>query len=257
MKRKVIGSMILAGLGFASSQAMAACSDIDRDALVAAAQSVVPATGTPNGGLGFPMWVTVVDETGAVCFVVNSNGEGHNSSAAWLGSRIISAQKANTANAFSHNKLALSTANLYSAVLDGGSLYGLQHSNPVDGAKAYGGNPAKYGTKKDPIVGKRLGGVNVFGGGLALYKLVENKSVKVGAIGVSGDTSCTDHVVAWKIRDQLGLDNVPVFGSFDKMFQDITDGVSASGFGHPGCLNNPINSEDGGSIDGNLDADPT
>src|SRR3989449_5661583 len=28
--------------------------------------------------------------------------------------------------------LALSTANLYSAVQPGGSLYGLQHSNPVD-----------------------------------------------------------------------------------------------------------------------------
>jgi hypothetical protein len=62
----------------------------------------------------------------------------------WLGSRVISAQKANTANDFSLSNgatlstglfpsgLALSTANLYSAVQPGGSLYGLQHSNPVD-----------------------------------------------------------------------------------------------------------------------------
>jgi hypothetical protein len=45
----------------------------------------------------------------------------------------------------------------------------------------------------------------VFGGGLALYK----KGVKVGAIGVSGDTSCTDHATAWKLRALLGFDNVP------------------------------------------------
>jgi len=250
--------MILAGLGFASSQAMAACSDIDRAAVIAAADSVVD---TPaSGGLGFPMWVTIVDETGTVCHVVNSNGEGHNSNAAWLGSRIISAQKANTANAFSHDKLALSTANLYSAVEDGGSLYGLQHSNPVDGAKAYAGNPAKYGTKKDPIVGKRLGGVNVFGGGLALYVDDNGDAAggirKVGAIGVSGDTSCTDHVVAWKIRHQLGFDHVPgdvASGGKDGLIQDISPEGSASGFGHPTCLNNPDNSEDGGSIDGNPD----
>ena len=36
--------------------------------------------------------------------------------AQWPGSRVISAQKANTANAFSLDGLALSTANLYSAV---------------------------------------------------------------------------------------------------------------------------------------------
>jgi len=39
--------------------------------------------------------------------------------------RVISAQKANTANAFSLPQLALSTANLYSAVQPGGSLFGL------------------------------------------------------------------------------------------------------------------------------------
>ena len=47
----------------------------------------------------------------------------------WLGSRVISAQKANTANAFSLPGLALSTANLYSPTQPGGSLFGLQFSN--------------------------------------------------------------------------------------------------------------------------------
>ena len=42
----------------------------------------------------------------------------------------------------------------------------------------------------------------MFGGGLAAYK----GGVKVGAVGVSGDTSCTDHMVAWRTRNTLGLD---------------------------------------------------
>ena len=55
---------------------------------------------------------------------------------------MISAQKANTANAFSLPGLALSTANLYTAVQPGGSLFGLQDSNPVNTDVAYGGNDA-------------------------------------------------------------------------------------------------------------------
>ena len=54
------------------------------------------------------------------------------------------------------------------------------------------------------MVGKRIGGVNVFGGGLALYK-----GKKVGAVGVSGDSSCADHNIAWRVRKALGLDKVP------------------------------------------------
>jgi uncharacterized protein GlcG (DUF336 family) len=99
--------------------------------------------------------------------------------------------------------LALSTANRYSAVQPGGSLYGLQHSNPVDATVAYQGSEAAFGTASDPIVGDRVGGVNVFGGGLALYL---SGGKKIGAVGVSGDTSCTDHFVTWRVRQALGLD---------------------------------------------------
>ena len=45
---------------------------------------------------------------------------------------MISAQKANTANAFSLEGFALSTANLFASTQPGGSLFGLQESNPVD-----------------------------------------------------------------------------------------------------------------------------
>ncbi len=79
------------------------------------------------------MWATLVDRDGVVKVVAFS---GDHRGDQWPGSRVISAQKANTANEFSLPKLALSTANLYSAVQPGGSLFGLQESNPVDPAVA-------------------------------------------------------------------------------------------------------------------------
>ena len=256
-------SLVAAAAATAAASAWAdTCSELaarglDHAALTSAVRAVVPASGTPNGGLGFPMWLTLVDGSGIVCAVTNSlDGTAGNADATadiWLGSRVISAQKANTANAFSNGRLALSTANLYSAVQPGGSLYGLQHSNPVDATQAYEGDAGAFGKSNDPLVGTRVGGVNVFGGGLAIYA----GGKKIGAIGVSGDTSCTDHVVAWKVRANLSLAGVPAFGNFDKMFQDIKSnphggtGISASGFGHPACLNNPTPAQAGNSIIGN------
>lgn len=193
-----------------------------------------------NGGFGFEMWATVVNRDGIVCAVVFTGG---NRGAQWPGSRVISAQKANTANAFSLPGFALSTANLYSAVQPGGSLFGLQESNPVDTSVAYGGSASAFGQANDPMVGLRIGGVNVFGGGLALYA---PSGRLVGAIGVSGDSSCADHNVAWRVRDALNLDRVPAgvnsdLTRKDNIVYDITPqagqmpGTSASGWGHPVC----------------------
>src|SRR5207247_10954897 len=108
-----------------------------------------------NGGLGFHMWATVVNRDGYVCAVAFS-GTGRGDQ--WPGSRVISAQKANTANAFSVPGFALSTANLYAATQDGGSLFGLQLSNPVDPAVAYLGPVEKFGLVDDPLVGQPIGG---------------------------------------------------------------------------------------------------
>ena len=195
-----------------------------------------------NGGFGLNMWATVVNRDGVVCAVAFT-GAGRGDQ--WPGSRVISAQKANTANAFSLPGLALSTANLYTAVQPGGSLYGLQASNPVSTDVAYGGNSANYGQSNDPMVGGKIGGVNVFGGGLALYNA---QKVLVGAIGVSGDSSCADHNIAWKTRHGLGFDWVPAGVSGDATRPDnivydiragnsaAADGKSASGWGQPHCL---------------------
>ncbi len=185
-----------------------------------------------NGGFDLQMWATIVDRDGVVK-VLTFSGESRGDQ--WPGSRVISAQKANTANAFSLPALALSTANLFSAVQPGGSLYGLQHSNPVDTAVAYGGPTDSIGTTKDPMLGKKIGGVNVFGGGLPLY---DASGTLVGAIGVSGDSSCADHNIAWKLRDKLGLDFVPGGVSStkdDNIEYDISDGASKGGWGHPVC----------------------
>lgn len=188
--------------------------------------------GEVNGGFGLNMWATVVDRDGVVKVVVFS---GKDRGDQWPGSRIISAQKANTANAFSLPGLALSTANLFAITQPGGSLYGLQHSNPVNTEVAYRGPSENIGTLNDPMIGYKIGGVSVFGGGLALY---DRNGRILGAIGVSGDSSCADHNIAWKLRHKLNLDYVPKGVSpthDDNIVYDITDVVSVSGWGHPEC----------------------
>ena len=213
-------------------------SDLPSHAEVQAAlASVVAGDEDPNGGFGLNMWCTLVNRDGEVCVVAFSGGDRGDQ---WPGSRVISAQKANTANAFSLPGLALSTSNIYTAVQPGGTLYGLQHSNPVDTYVAYRGPAKRFGQPNDPMVGRRVGGVNVFGGGLALYN---SDGELVGALGCSGDTSCADHNIAWKVRHLLNLDNVPAgvsaTGDDNAVYDIVTDEngnpVSPSGWGHPDC----------------------
>ena len=91
------------------------------------------------------------------------------------------------------------------------------------------------------MVGRKIGGVNVFGGGLALYN---EEGEIIGGIGVSGDLSCADHIIAWKARNYLGLDYVPGGVSEtgdDNIIFDIEPDpqtgnlTSAGGYGHPEC----------------------
>ncbi|MDD5036315.1 MAG: heme-binding protein [Methylococcaceae bacterium] len=267
MKKPILLAVGVACLSLVGNEAFASCKDINRNSLAEHAAMTVKAN---NWGYGLPMWVTVVDETGKVCQVVNTAGSGEMiGNSGWLGSRIISAQKANTANAFSIDGYAISTANLYTPTQPGNSLYGLQHSNPVDASVAYLGSPKAYGTAKDPLVNKRIGGINVFGGGLALYSTDGKK--KIGAIGVSGDTSCTDHVVAWKIRAMLQAEPAGSGITTANMMADGTKvavstaqkgdeliqlsgavandrGKGWNGWAHPLCPNNPPASNANGIV---------
>ncbi len=97
-----------------------------------------------NGGFALDMWASIVDRDGVVRLVAMSGADRGDQ---WPGSRVISAQKANTANAFSLKGLALSTANLFTATQPGMSLFGLQESIPVDTSVAYGGDAAHFRTR--------------------------------------------------------------------------------------------------------------
>ena len=176
--------------------------------------ALVSARQSDNGGFNLDMWGSVVGRSGTVCAVAFT---GATFADQWPGSRAVAAQKAYTANAFSLPALALATANLYNATQPGGSLFGLQESNPVNAALAYQGAASAWGQVHDPLVGYRMGGINVFGGGLALYNA---KGVLIGAVGVSGDSSCADHAIAWRTRNNLNLDFVPAGvgpGSIDQI----------------------------------------
>ncbi len=230
------GFLVAAALGVvmatstpARADTKAECKDLPDHAALKAALTTARNHASNNGGFDLDMWGTIVNRDGIVCAVAFT---GTNRGAQWPGSRVISAQKANTANAFSLPALALSTANLYTAVQPGGSLYGLQHSNPVNPEVAYRGNPKNYGQPNDPLVGEKIGGVNVFGGGLGLYN---SAKTLIGALGVSGDTSCADHFIAWRTRDALGFDYVPGGVSGDNARLDNI--VFADGpWQHPHCL---------------------
>ena len=192
-----------------------------------------------HGGFDLEMWATIVNRDGFVCAVAFTGGDRGDQ---WPGSRVISAAKAYTANAYSLPGLALSTANLYASGQPGGSLWGLQFSNPINTEAAYRGNPKQYGMHNDPMVGKKVGGQIVFGGGFALYN---SEGKIVGGIGVSGDTSCKDHNFGWALRNNLDLDFVPggISGDatrpdniiYDMGFASKGLIISPTGFGHTDC----------------------
>ncbi len=145
-----------------------------------------------NGGLFKPhpnqMWSAVVDRFGFLCSVIKTGD-------AWPGSRDIAIAKASAANDFSNQLFALSTANLYAATQPGGSLYGLNNSNPFNPVF----NPQGTG------IGQIPGGIITFGGGVPLY---QNGQV-IGGLGVSGDSSCADHAIAFRMRKLAGFDGTP------------------------------------------------
>ncbi len=220
-----------------------------KDLVEALRACVKPSGGPSNGGLDNHMWAATCDRSGivtTVCYTGNEVGD------QWPASRAIAVEKANTANALSLPGFAFSTANLYSGAQPGGFLFGIVNTNPVDTASMYGGDGASYGSPHDPLIGKKASGVVVFGGGLALY----DGNTIVGALGVSGDTSCADHNVAWRVRHMLGLDKVPAGitdQNNDAIIYDIgMMGSSSSGYGHPksGLKEDSVAAEIGASASG-------
>lgn len=215
-----LGAVALAGF---SSQARAdddgiGCSlSPDVIAGVQGKLATVVKAGDANGGLFSPnrMWSAVVDRKGRLCSVIVTGD-------AWPGSRAIAIAKASTANDFSNDMLALSTANLYAPTQPGGSLYGLNNSNPF--------NPVfdAQGTG----LGYVPGGIITFGGGVALY----NKSGKViGGLGVSGDTSCADHAIAYRMRQLAITAGIVGAPPNNDNIQYATMNTVPTGFQQPHC----------------------
>ena len=240
VRYRLLSAAAVAGMSILSSAGDARASNCNNLPGHAELRSALQsANSAVNLTLNNEMWGTIVADDGTVCAVAFTGDD--NLQSQWLASRVISAQKANTANSLSlgNNEgganagLALSTANLWAAVQPGGSLFGLQFSNPVDTKVAYKGKAKRFGKPNDPMVGERIGGVNVFGGGLALY---DASGDRLGGIGVSGDTSCRDHMVAWETRHNLGLDFVTAGVSGDLTRPDNIIFDVTNGFGHPNCL---------------------
>ena len=180
--------------------------------------------GTGVGGLfgGTRMWAAVVNRAGEICAFTTSTSD---PTQVWPGSQQIAKAKAYTANAFSLDGLALSTARLYTFVQPGHSLFGLNNSNPFN--PAFLASPFGSQNEQSGIAG----GIITFGGGVPLYS--PSGSI-IGGLGVSGDTACTDHEIAKRVRDLAAL-NPPGGPLVDDISYSAKDGASV--FTHPACLN--------------------
>lgn len=166
-----------------------------------------PSEGGDAGGLfhGNRMWAAVVDRSGRVVAAVTSTPD---PTQVWPGSQAIARAKAYTANAFSLDSLALSTAQLYTLTQPGHSLNSLGNQ---------GGD-------------KNADGLIFFGGGVPLYS---NGKI-IGGLGISGDTASCDHEIAKRVRDILGL-NPPGGPLVDDISYSSVDGASV--FTHPLSIN--------------------
>jgi len=183
-----------------------------------AAQAATTAGGLFNGAL---MWGAAVNRDGEICSYVTTTAD---PTQVWPGSEAIAKAKAFTANAFSLDTFALSTARLYTFTQPGHSLWSLGQSNLWNPAVT--APPSGAGGGKGQIGG----GLIFFGGGVPLYR---NGNI-IGGLGISGDTSCADHEIAKETRDQLNLN--PAGG---KTADDIVYSPPGppSVFAHPLCLN--------------------
>lgn len=182
-----------------------------------------PTQGGDAGGLfsGKMEWAAVVNRQGEICATAVATDD---PASAWPGSQAIAKAKAYTANAYSTDALALSTARLYTLTQPGHSLWGVAEPNPF--------NPDCVSAPDDAgrTDGRVCGGSIAFGGGVPLYR---NKT-RVGGLGVSGDTACADHEIAKRMRHLANLD--PEKGQFvDDIVYASADG--ASEFAHPLCDN--------------------
>jgi uncharacterized protein GlcG (DUF336 family) len=172
-----------------------------------------------NGGIFYPgrEWSAIVDRNGRLCSVVKAGD-------AQPYARAVAIAKAGTANGFSNDAIALSTANLYSSAQPGGVIFGYHVTNPF--------NPEFLAPGSG--IGAVAGGVVTSGGGVPLYL----GGKVIGGLGLAGDSACADHVMAYRIRRAAGLDKIPAgvgyHGTDNIDYLDL--GQAPAGFKHPHCF---------------------
>ena len=184
--------------------------------------------GPRTGGIFNPktIWWAIVDRAGRLCAVDKFGVD------PWPDSRAIAIAKAGTANGFSNDRLALSTANLYAATQPGGVFYGLNNSNPFNAVYL----PAAPLSDEPSAINRVAGGIITHGGGVALY----SGGQVIGGLGISGDTPCMDHAIAYATRrDLLHLNQIPVAPPGLNPTDNIIyprGNDKPSGFEHPRCV---------------------
>src|SRR5262245_685167 len=226
-----LGSAVGPWITRASSTVQAAgnCNALPTAAALGGFLAAAPNTTNPDidgtvGGLfnGTKMWGAVVNRDGELCAYATSTSD---PTQVWPGSQAIAKAKAYTANAFSLDDFALSTARLYTFTQPGHSLWSLGQSNLFD--TSFLAAPGAHGR-----VNQITGGLIFFGGGVPLYA---NGHI-VGGLGISGDTSCADHEIAKRVRDLAGLN--PAGGATaDDIVYSAFDPVTTRNFTHPQCPN--------------------
>ncbi len=85
----------------------------------------------------------------------------------------------------------------------------------IDGANPF--NPAFQapGTGID----RTPGGASFIGGGVALYR----GGKVIGGLGVSGDSSCADHAIAFRMRKLAGYDGIPGGGRYPTLRSEMPE----------------------------------
>ena len=220
----VVASALVVRPASLSAAAQGRCQGLPNEAALKGFLTAAPAAGGDAGGLfhGERMWGAVVNRSGELCTYATSTDD---PSQVWPGSQAIAKSKAYTANAFSLDTLALSTARLYTFTQPGHSLWSLGQSNlfepkflaPPSGQG--GGQGTDY--RRADLLWRR-GAVVRRGGKI------------IGGLGISGDTSCADHEISKRVRNLADL-NPPGGATADDITYSAPDGASV--FTHPLCLN--------------------
>jgi uncharacterized protein GlcG (DUF336 family) len=207
--------------------ARAACHDLPSARDLQEYLRRAPAEGGEAGGMfgGKMEWAAIVNRNGEICAAAVATED---PAAAWPAGQAIAKAKAYTANAFSTDTQPLSTARLYTLTQPGHSWWGLAGLNPFNADCVV---TPREAARTD---GRLCGGAIAVGGGVPLYKA----RIRIGGLGVSGDTACTDHEIAKRVRHVAQLD--PERGPLaDDISYAVVDGPSV--FTHPLCPNTWLN----------------